>query len=112
MPSKIKSKLLIITVMCATLAILFVIAPATAELYSLILLGISLFCSLLAWSNARFEVSLQYKISRFISLMVFIFIAVFGSIAQIAGLNMKLLVVFACVIVVFRALSLLFSAEE
>ena len=112
MPSKIKSKLLIITVMCITLAILFVIAPATASLYSLVLLGISLFSSLLAWNNARLVVSLQYKISKFISLMVVIFIAIFGSVSHIAGLNMKYLVITACVIAAFRAMSLLFSAEE
>ena len=74
MPSKIKSKLLIVTVFCATLAILFLIAPATAEMYSLILLGVSLLMATLAGFNARETVELQYKVSSFITLAVFIFV--------------------------------------
>ena len=74
MPSKIKSKLLIVTVFCATLAILFLIAPATAEIYSLILLGVSLLMATLAGFNARETVELQYKVSSFITLAVFIFV--------------------------------------
>ena len=77
MPSKIKSKLLIVTVFCATLAILFLIAPATAEMYSLILLGVSLLMATLAGFNARETVELQYKVSSFITLAVFIFVGIF-----------------------------------
>ena len=109
MPSKIKSKLLIITVFCITLAILFVIAPATAELYSLVFLGISLFMALLAWNNARKVVELQYKVSSFISLAVFIFVAIFGSVTHIAMGGMQYLVIASCGISAVHALRLLFS---
>ena len=59
MPSKIKGKLLLITVFCITLAVLSVIAPATAAMYGIVLMGLSMFLAILAWFNARSEVKLQ-----------------------------------------------------
>lgn len=109
MPSKIKSKLLIITVLTATQAVLFAIAPATAEMYSLIFLGISLFLSILAWNNARGEVVLQYKVSSFIGLSVFIFASIFAAIAHIAIGGMNYVMVAVSGIVAVRCLALLFG---
>ena len=59
MPSRIKSKLLIVTVLSATLAVLAVIAPVTAAVYSVIFMGISLFLAVFAWGNAKKNKDLQ-----------------------------------------------------
>ena len=107
MPSKIKSKLLIVTIFCATLTILFLIAPATAEMYSLILLGVSLIMATLAGFNARETVKLQYKVSSFISLAVFVFLGIFASVMNMSVGGMGLYVAIICGIATIRALALL-----
>lgn len=112
MPSKVKNKLLIITILCATLAVLFVIAPLTAALYSVIFLGLSLFLSILAWSNARNYRELQYKISSFMGLMVMIFIAMTAAIANIVAGGMQYIMVAACGIVAVRCITLAFAADS
>ncbi len=84
MPSKIKSKLLIITVLSATLAILSVIAPMTAALYSVIFMGVSLFLSIFAQNNAKRQVELQYKVSDFMTLTILVVVGIAVSITNIA----------------------------
>ena len=112
MPSKIKGKLLLITVFCATLAVLTVIAPTTAAMYAVVLLGLSLFLAILAWNNARLEVKLQYKVSDFITLGVLIFCNTFCSVVHLAIGGMHYVVILLCIIIVVRAMSLLFSETK
>ena len=112
MPSKIKGKLLLITVFCITLAVLSVIAPTTAAIYGIVLLGLSMFLSILAWFNARSEVSLQYKVSDFITLGVLVFCATFCSVLHFAIGGMHYVIILLCVIIAFRSMSLLFSETK
>ncbi len=113
MPSKIKSKLLIITVLSATLAILSVIAPMTAALYSVIFMGVSLFLSIFAWNNAKGQVELQYKVSDFMTLAVLIVVGMAISITNIAvgDINPTLTYMLAGIsgIITLRAITLLFG---
>ena len=84
MPSRIKSKLLIVTVLSATLAVLAVIAPMTAAIYSVIFMGVSLFLAVFAWGNAKKNKDLQYKISKFMTLNVLVVVGMFVSMSNIA----------------------------
>lgn len=109
MPSKIKGKLLLITVFCITLAVLTLIAPTTAAMYAIVLLGLSLFLATLAWNNARFEVKLQYKVSSFVTLGVLIFCDTFCSVIHLAIGGMQYIVMLLSVIIAIRCMSLLFT---
>ncbi len=109
MPSKIKSKLLLITVFSITLAVLTAIAPTTAAMYGILLLGLSLFLAILAWHNARGQVSLQYKVSDFITLGALIFCATFCSVIHLAIGGMQYIVILLCAVIAFRSMSLLFT---
>ena len=112
MPSKINGKLLLITVFSITLAVLTLIAPTTAAMYAIVLLGLSLFLSILAWHNARSVVSLQYKVSDFITLGALIFCATFCSVIHLAIGGMHYIVILLCVIIAFRSMSLLFTETK
>ena len=116
MPSRIKSKLLIVTVLSATLAVLAVIAPVTAAVYSVIFMGISLFLAVFAWGNAKKNKDLQYKISKFMTLNVLVVVGMFVSMSNIAlgetnTLLTYLLAGISSVIAVY-AIGLLFSEDE
>ena len=116
MPSRIKSKLLIVTVFSATLAVLAVIAPVTAAVYSVIFMGISLFLAVFAWGIAKKNKDLQYKISKFMTLNVLVVVGMFVSMSNIAlgetnTLLTYLLAGISGVIAVY-AIGLLFSEEE
>lgn len=112
MPSKIKSKLLLITVFTATLAVLTVIAPTTAAMYAIVLLGLSLFLSILAWSNARGMVEMQYRVSEFITLGALIFCATFCSVIHLAIGGMHYIVILLCAIIAIRSMSMLFTETK
>lgn len=109
MPSKINSKLLFITVLCATLAVLFVIAPATAEMYSLILLGLAQFRAIFAVGNARKVRRLQYMVSTFILLSALVFAAIFAAVTHIAVGGMQYIMVAICAVIVVFCIKLLFT---
>lgn len=113
MPSKIKSKLLIITVLCATLAILSVIAPMTAALYSVIFMGISLFLAIFAWNGAKGIVELQYKVSDFMTLAVLTVVGITVSVSNIAlgdiNSNLTYILTGISAITALRAITLLFG---
>ena len=113
MPVKIKSKLLIITVLCATLTVLFVIAPYTAAVYAVVLLAVSMFLSVMAWTNAKGQVELQYKISDFMTLMLMVFISLAASLANVyGGGSMQYIMAAACGLVTVRSITLLFARED
>ena len=116
MPSRIKSKLLIVTVLSATLAVLAVIAPVTAAVYSVIFMGLSLFLAVFAWGNAKKNKDLQYKVSKFMTLNVLIVVGVFISMSNIAlgEVNTMLTYLLAGIsgIIAVYAMGLLFSEEE
>ena len=112
MPSKIKGKLLLITVFCITLAVLTVIAPVTAAMYGIVLLGLSLFLAILAWYNARGVVDLQYKVSSFITLGVLVFCATFCAVVHLAIGGMHYIIIALCAVIALRSMSLLFSETK
>lgn len=116
MPSRIKSKLLIVTVLSATLAVLAVIAPMTAAMYSVIFMGVSLFLAVFAWGNAKKNKDLQYKISKFMTLNVLVVVGMFVSMSNIAlgDVNTMLRYMLAGIsgIIAVYAMALLFSEEE
>lgn len=116
MPSRIKSKLLIVTVLSATLAVLAVIAPMTAAMYSVIFMGVSLFLAVFAWGNAKKNKELQYKISKFMTLNVLVVVGMFVSMSNIAlgDVNTMLHYMLAGIsgIIAVYAMALLFSEEE
>ena len=68
-----------------------------------------MFLSILAWFNARSEVSLQYKVSDFITLGVLVFCATFCSVLHFAIGGMHYVIILLCVIIAFRSMSLLFT---
>ena len=116
MPSRIKSKLLIVTVLSATQAVLAVIAPMTAAIYSVIFMGVSLFLAVFAWGNAKKNKDLQYKISKFMTLNVLVVVGMFVSMSNIAlgDVNTMLRYMLAGIsgIIAVYAMALLFSEEE
>lgn len=116
MPSKIKSKLLIITVLSATLAILAVIAPMTAAMYSVIFMGVSLSLAVFAWINARDYMELQHKVSKFLTLAILAAVGIPVSLTTVAigDVNTVINYIMAGIsgIVALYAMTLLFSADE
>ena len=116
MPSRIKSKLLIVTVLSATLAVLAVIAPVTAAVYSVIFKGISLFLAVFAWGNAKKNKDLQYKISKFMTLNVLVVVGMFVSMSNIALGETNTLLTFLLAgisgVIAVYAIGLHFSEEE
>ena len=61
----------------------------------------------LAGFNARETVELQYKVSSFITLAVFIFVGIFASVMNMSVGGMALYVAIICGIAAIRALTLL-----